>query len=277
MPFKGNLLKVGCRPHGCSSPSPERILVPKPFVALPPRGRRHIVVQLEIKEALNKNSSQEDVVPKYLLSFYGGIFHFRQKFDDQDVPCSYLQTGASEHQCEYVRFIEFGDSPAGKQQVKDILESILDNMPVYFVDLTACEDPVAAWLAGQGSVIPSANKENIEWRCCVEALAWVFKKRAHKNGLCMYYWTELHMRSACLGEGTIFWIHEPCHTEHDSGMLTLRHAPVLSAIICMETILNQPHLLVLGGNAEEELDWASGCWLQRQPPAAPALRIHPGH
>ena len=63
--------------------SPERILVPKPFAALPPRGRRHM---LEIKGALNKNSSQEEVVPKYLLTFYGGIFHFRQKFDDQEVP-----------------------------------------------------------------------------------------------------------------------------------------------------------------------------------------------
>ena len=114
------------------------------------------------KEALNENPSQEEVVPKYRLTFYGGIFHFRQKFDDQEVPGSYLQTGASEHQCKYVRFIEFGDAPAGKQQVKGILESILNNMPVYFVDLTAFEDPVAGWLAAQASVIPSENKENIE-------------------------------------------------------------------------------------------------------------------
>ena len=129
--------------------SPERILVPKPFAALPPRGRRHM---LEIKGALNKNSSQEEVVPKYLLTFYGGIFHFRQKFDDQEVPGVYLKTGASKHQCEYARYIEFGDAATGKLQVKGFLESILDNMPVYFVDLTACEDPVAAWLAAQASV-----------------------------------------------------------------------------------------------------------------------------
>lgn len=134
-------------------PAPWMLLAnPKPSAALPPRGRRHIVVQLEIKGALKKNPSQEEVVPKYRLTFYGGIFHFRQKFDDQEVPGVYLKTGASEHQCEYARYIEFGDAATGKLQVKGILESILDNMPVYFADLTASEDPVAAWLAAQASV-----------------------------------------------------------------------------------------------------------------------------
>ena len=52
------------------------------------------------------------------------------------------------------------------------------------------------------------------------------QKRVHKNGLSMYYWTELYMRSACIVKGTICWIHEPCRTGHDRRMPTLRHAPI---------------------------------------------------
>ena len=128
--------------------SPEPILVPKPFAALPPRGRRHM---LEIKGALNKNPSQEEVVPKYLLTFFGGIFHFRQKLDDQEVPGVYLKTGASKHQCEYARYIEFGDAATGKLQVTRV-SGRASWTTCRSTSSTACEDPVAAWLAAQASV-----------------------------------------------------------------------------------------------------------------------------
>ena len=67
--------------------------VPGPFEAQPPKGRHHVIMQAE--------TTGEEDEKEYLLSFYGGIYVFREHFELKEV------TGAREAGGEFLRCIKF--------------------------------------------------------------------------------------------------------------------------------------------------------------------------
>ena len=127
--------------------------LPKPFAAYPPRGRRHVLAQLERKE--------EHGETKYLFSVHGAIYVFRSRFDDLQVPVMEVQL--SETVKVYVRVVEFSSLEDGEALLLSILEGALLRIPVYFMNKTRQEDDeVAAWILGQAGVTPGAVPEETE-------------------------------------------------------------------------------------------------------------------
>ena len=147
--------------------------IPKPFAAAPPRGKRHIVAQLERHgpaDAQIPSNTQEEPEDsqvyqpegdtKYLLTFLGGLFHFRLLFDNLQIAGGWVaKNDADPEQRDYVRYVEFTDDDASKAKVEQIFRDALLDIPVFFVDMVGPNDPVSMWLLGVSSVIPGEHPE----------------------------------------------------------------------------------------------------------------------
>ena len=147
---------------------------PKAFGALPPRGRRHVLAQLE-KEALREEEVQEEKgeesrqqQEKYILTFYGGIYHFRARFDEKQIPGAFVAKGAA-GQPDYVRYLEVAYEASSMQKVILVLEDVLKGMPVYFVNMTSSDDVMAVWLGQQPSIV-QAEDGDFAGRSCTSLL-----------------------------------------------------------------------------------------------------------
>ena len=119
-------------------------VVPRAFDAQPPRGRRHVIMQLESQEVGEEK--------QFMLSFYGGIYQFRDHFDHKSVSGAYaeLPTGAR----DYMRCVKFTDLETTKDLIEDILgQGVLDGTPVYFINAADETDrETVDWLASLPSV-----------------------------------------------------------------------------------------------------------------------------
>ncbi len=165
---KGTLLKlpdlqvvhVAGRSAAFALPEPWRLVdtggieVPKPFTVLPPRGRRHVLAQLEPRSQCEGEEGQQS---KYTMTFFGGIYHFRAAFDLNHIPGGFVSTGADEDQREYVRYVEFTPDATALQGVILVLEEVLKRLPVYFVNMTKPNDEMAMWLRQQPSIVPAED------------------------------------------------------------------------------------------------------------------------
>lgn len=166
---KGALLKlpdlqvvhVAGRSAAFALPEPWRLVdmggveVPKPFTVLPPRGRRHVLAQLE--RGPSEEKGEEGLQSKYTMTFFGGIYHFRAAFDSNHVAGGFISSGADGDQREYVRYVEFTPEPTAMQGVILVLEEVLKRLPVYFVNMTEPDDEMAAWLRQQPSIVPAED------------------------------------------------------------------------------------------------------------------------
>ena len=118
--------------------------MPSPFLALPPRGRRHVLCQLERqvmeKEETNEESSEEHVVEvvRYIFTVFGGIYAFRGRFEEHSVRGA--QVVIAPNTQEYVRMVEFSHLEEGKPSLTDILEGSLQQTPVYFINMAGTHD-----------------------------------------------------------------------------------------------------------------------------------------
>ena len=130
------------------------IVMPKPFAALPPKGRRHVVAQLDPKEMDQRVEGSDGAgSATYQLTFFGGIFHFKERFENLRVPGTLLPTSSPDKR-DYVRYVEISlANSASEQRVLAVLNSVLMGLPVYFVNGVASDDPVALWLLQQPSVM----------------------------------------------------------------------------------------------------------------------------
>ena len=118
---------------------------PKPFAALPPRGRRHVLAQLEIKEG------SED--KKYLFTLFGNLYPFRGRLEELQVSAAELDLGA-EGGAQHIRYLEFTDLDQGEALLNPVLEQGLLRLPIYFINATkAVDDEVAAWILAQPGVV----------------------------------------------------------------------------------------------------------------------------
>ena len=114
--------------------------MPNIFKVLPPRGRRHVVCQLEAAED-----------EQYDLMFLGGLYIFREKFDAQQVPYGYHKTSDPTEKRIYVRLLKIKNNEEGREKIIRVLDNILHHMPVYFYHyIDDKKDPMLAWLLSLG-------------------------------------------------------------------------------------------------------------------------------
>ncbi len=143
-------------------PSPWRpadaaqISVPKPFGALPPRGRRHVLAQLEKEEGIEEGESGDSQQAKYILTFYGAIYQFKDAFDQGQIPGAYMETGTPD-QRDYVRYVELTHEANAMQKVLLVLQDALKGLPVYFVNMVDPADEMGIWTLEQPSIIAAEN------------------------------------------------------------------------------------------------------------------------
>ncbi|CAE7362405.1 unnamed protein product [Symbiodinium sp. CCMP2592] len=114
--------------------------MPNIFRVLPPRGRRHIVCQLEAAEDEH-----------YDLMFLGGLYIFRDKFDAQQVPYGFHKTADPTEKRIYVRLLKVKNDQEGKEKVLRVVDNVLYHMPVYFYHyIDDKKDPMLTWLLSLG-------------------------------------------------------------------------------------------------------------------------------
>ena len=112
----------------------------KPFSAAPPRGKRHLLMQVE------RGSNTED----YCLMFMGNLYAFREQFEENGVTGGFIE---HEHGREYVRTISVSNNKDGKRRIEEILHEALSELPVYLINATEdTEDAMVQWLQTQRTV-----------------------------------------------------------------------------------------------------------------------------
>lgn len=154
---------VAC--SGCSPllplPAPWQMLegtavdMPQPFSALPPKGRRHVLAQLEgpSKEDVTEEGTEEDEAEAtYTLTFRGNIYPFKDRFEDYGVPGA-LAAINEPQQNDYVRYLVLKLDDASKQKVQEVMEDVLMALPLFFINMAGDADPMAAWLLQQPSIM----------------------------------------------------------------------------------------------------------------------------
>ena len=138
---------------------------PEPFRVMPPKGRRHVVAHLEKnddgidgpaaseheQDAEDGDGTRQEDDATYTLSFWGCIYHFKERFEAKGIPGSLVSTKSQEHK-DYVRYLKVGLDDEVRQQVELVLEDILKGMPVYFINTAGEDDLMAAWLQQQPSI-----------------------------------------------------------------------------------------------------------------------------
>lgn len=138
---------------------------PKAFAVQPPRGRRHVLAQLEKKPkettSVDGGEEEEDQEEQptphgtYVFSVFGNIYPFRALFDERGVAGCQLQVGSpGEHKKEYIRFVEFEEQGDHEGLINMVLVECLNRIPVYFINMAGKKDKVAQWILQQPSVYP---------------------------------------------------------------------------------------------------------------------------
>ena len=148
---------VGRRAQNMTLPGPwqkavDSIHLPPAFAALPPKGRRHVLCQLEWKSGHDEEDSAGELPPKYVFSVFGNAYPFRTYFDGRGIAGAQLEESASGDTRQYVRYVEFESLDQCTEVVGAILIECLHGLPVFFVNMVSADDPVAQWLLAQESV-----------------------------------------------------------------------------------------------------------------------------
>ena len=148
---------------------PKHTLQMKPFNALPPRGRRHVLMQVELADVLPTQGSppanheaadsedeqtQKNDLPisTYAIMFFGSLYSFRELFDAANIQGGTVPRPDGTKD-EYVRHMKATYSDDDKQKLKTILEQVLLKVPVYLIDHTESrDDPLVSWMLTQPSV-----------------------------------------------------------------------------------------------------------------------------
>ena len=117
---------------------------PQPFRVQPPRGKRHILAQLEVQPNEAENNDDEETPVKYMLSFFGGIYVFREVFEHHQIPGAAVTTG--DGQKDYIRCLGdlMVDDDASTARISTVLNEILLGMPVFFINQTPSSHGMAA-------------------------------------------------------------------------------------------------------------------------------------
>lgn len=148
----------------------EHVLQAATFRALPPRGRRHVLMQVEMarpdEEPRSIPANQETPSSQdgggsptsrnedqsYHILIFGGIYGLRELFEAANIQGGLVpQPDAAKD--EYVRHLKTTLSEENLAKLATILEQVLLRIPVYLIDRTENEnDPLVSWLLREPSV-----------------------------------------------------------------------------------------------------------------------------
>ena len=129
------------------------------FKALPPRSRHDVFMQIELEQTVHEPLQQEAKQKEakrqeksYNVTFFGGIYPFRELFDDASVQGDLL-TQPDRTKNQYVRHLRVTSAEDDKDRLTTILDEVLQGMPVYLIDQTEQkDDELIAWLLRQPSI-----------------------------------------------------------------------------------------------------------------------------
>ena len=89
----------------------------------------------------------------YILIFYGGIQHVKSWFELKGgIPEAVLAKDISDKK-DFVRYMECTMDAIDLERVATVLEDVLEQMPVYFINMAGEADPMARWLCQQASIV----------------------------------------------------------------------------------------------------------------------------
>lgn len=130
---------------------PALIQPPTPFAAPPPRGRRHIICQLERQRNSSETEETEEI--KYMITTFGGIYTFRSRFDQQMIQGERV-TAAEGDKANYVRYLEDlkPNCQQSRRRVESLLVDVLMKVPVYLINAVGSRDPMATWVLSLDTV-----------------------------------------------------------------------------------------------------------------------------
>ena len=143
--------------------------VPGPFSVLPPKGKRHILAQLEVQppdenpedeEAEAEENQTEPPQNKYVLSFFGGVWSFKDLFDEHRILGSSVVKEGTERR-EYVRILD-GLSINDQQsetRIRTVLEDVLRGIPIFLINNTEPVNEMATYLLSFDSVVHGEDVE----------------------------------------------------------------------------------------------------------------------
>ena len=126
--------------------------LPSVFKVLPPRGRRHILCQLE--------AAEDD---EYALMLMGGMYLFRDRLDSHKIQGGFAPSTDPTEKRQYVRILKVTDTEEGRQKISSLMERVFHNMPVYFFHyLHDKNNPLLKWILSQSNFIlsPTPFEEN---------------------------------------------------------------------------------------------------------------------
>ena len=153
--------------------------IANPFICLPPKGRRHLWLQVELSDGSTSQKSstaavqQESGEPReeeaaadslprsdeaagattsWILMFFGGIYDFRDRFEAQGIEGGHVEQGSESK--DYVRKLVADLTAEGKETVLKILgDGVLRHAPVALLNATeAQDDPMVNWLLDQRAI-----------------------------------------------------------------------------------------------------------------------------
>ena len=131
--------------------------LPKPFNGMPPKGRRHVLAQLE-KQDLQEGADIPgggscEPACTYILTFYGNLYPFKDRFENHRIPGTYVAINA-EGLKDFARYVECKSTTDkdGMEKILVVLRNILKDMPVYFINMVGQADDMAMWLKHQLSI-----------------------------------------------------------------------------------------------------------------------------
>ncbi len=118
--------------------------MPSPFLALPPRGRRHVLCEFE-RQAPEKQQedSDEEREVKYIFSVFGGIYAFREGGSRNTLSKGLKCRSTTQ---EYVRMVEFSGLEEGKSSLTGILQNCLQQIPIFFINMAGSQDEAGVHL-----------------------------------------------------------------------------------------------------------------------------------
>lgn len=116
-----------------------------------------MLAQLEVQPPGEEEEEQqaETEEEKYVLSFFGGIYPFKERFDARRVLGGPVAKDGAEDQKEYVRFLDgltLRDEQS-EERIRIVLEDVLRGMPVFLINSTTRRNGMAAYLLTLGSVV----------------------------------------------------------------------------------------------------------------------------
>jgi len=88
----------------------------------------------------------------YTLTFYGGIQHFKAWFELKGIPEAVVSSNISD-EIDYVRYMECTMEVSDLERITTLLKDMLEQIPVYFINMAGDADPMACYLRQQPFIV----------------------------------------------------------------------------------------------------------------------------